>query len=240
MYNLTNSVHPSPIRNPEFITRVRPFDYSPNLVRLLSGGKGVTLADRRCNKQFPRVQHTPEHESQYPNSSSSSGQQFPFVRLLEAVPSSKKFHHDRPLTKEWSSWCVCGLAYFLYKGKEWIRLMYIICIPSISISSPISTATGTIKKDQKESTVHQKLKKDKEEKSRIETRQQSKKTKRYGKISKSSVAGQEQYEDIYICQPSTSTSEQEIRFGTPTRNKILVTQGLERCDDKFQSEDCPR
>ncbi|KAG5883948.1 hypothetical protein JTB14_015573 [Gonioctena quinquepunctata] len=44
-----------------------------------------------------------------------------------------------------------------------------------SISSPISTATGTIKRDQKESTVHQKLKKDKEEKSRIETRQQSKK-----------------------------------------------------------------
>ncbi|KAG5880741.1 hypothetical protein JTB14_025505 [Gonioctena quinquepunctata] len=43
-----------------------------------------------------------------------------------------------------------------------------------SISSPISTATGTIKRDQKESTVHQKLKKDKEEKSRIETRQQSK------------------------------------------------------------------
>ncbi|KAG5884180.1 hypothetical protein JTB14_034719 [Gonioctena quinquepunctata] len=44
-----------------------------------------------------------------------------------------------------------------------------------SISSPISTATGTIKRDQKESTVHQKAEKDKEEKSKIETRQQSKK-----------------------------------------------------------------
>ncbi|KAG5898355.1 hypothetical protein JTB14_034336 [Gonioctena quinquepunctata] len=44
-----------------------------------------------------------------------------------------------------------------------------------SVSSPISIATGTIKRDRKKSAVQQKLRKDKEEKSRIETQQQSKK-----------------------------------------------------------------
>ncbi|XP_074038473.1 uncharacterized protein [Leptinotarsa decemlineata] len=44
------------------------------------------------------------------------------------------------------------------------------------------------------------------------------------RMSRSSVAGQEQYEDM--CQPSTSIPEQEICFGTPSINEIIsVTQG---------------
>ncbi|XP_074042147.1 uncharacterized protein [Leptinotarsa decemlineata] len=52
------------------------------------------------------------------------------------------------------------------------------------------------------------------------------------RMSRSSVAGQEQYEDM--CQPSTSIPEQEICFGTPSRNEIIsVTQGHGSCDNSY-------